>query len=230
MRWDNLLEQEDEHARLPGYRDDAVVRHFEAPGGVQTRFYEVRAKSILNRVPAASRMPFKWTINTFRGCSHACVFCAWGSTPILMADGRHKPLELLDVGDEIYGTNRLGGKYRKYVRTVVLDKWITVKPAHRLVLEDGTELITSGDHRFLSDRGWKHVLNNPRSEPDRPHLTTNNRLVGTGAFAAQPADSTDLPPWLSVRDAPRRRAYRVLRLRPTSAKARRRPSSASRAD
>jgi DNA repair photolyase len=75
MRWDNLLEQEDERARLPGYRDEAVVRHFEAPGGVQTRFYEVRAKSILNRVPAASRMPFKWTINVYRGCSHACVFC-----------------------------------------------------------------------------------------------------------------------------------------------------------
>ena len=54
MRWDNLLEQADERARLPGYRDDAVVRHFEAPDGIQTRFYEVRAKSIFNRVPAAS--------------------------------------------------------------------------------------------------------------------------------------------------------------------------------
>jgi DNA repair photolyase len=75
MRWDNLLEQEDERARLPGYRDEAVVRHFEAPGGIRTRFYEVRAKSILNRVPEASRMPFRWTINPFRGCSHACKFC-----------------------------------------------------------------------------------------------------------------------------------------------------------
>jgi len=60
---------------LPGYRDEAVVRHFEAPGSIQTRFYEVRAKSILNRVPEASRMPFGWTINPFRGCSHACAFC-----------------------------------------------------------------------------------------------------------------------------------------------------------
>jgi DNA repair photolyase len=75
MRWDNLLEQEDERARLPGYRDAAVVRHFEAPGGIQTRFYEVRAKSILNRVPEASRMPFRWTINAYRGCSHGCIFC-----------------------------------------------------------------------------------------------------------------------------------------------------------
>jgi DNA repair photolyase len=75
MRWSNLSIAEQERARLPGYRDEAVVRHFEAPGGVRTRFYEVSAKSILNRVPAASRMPFRWTINPYRGCSHACCYC-----------------------------------------------------------------------------------------------------------------------------------------------------------
>ncbi len=75
VRWDGLSTEVEERARLPGYRDDAVVRHFEAPGGVQTRFYEVRAKSILNRVPEASRMPFRWTINPFRGCTHACNYC-----------------------------------------------------------------------------------------------------------------------------------------------------------
>jgi DNA repair photolyase len=191
MRWSNLTLEAEETARLPGYRDEAIVRHFEAPGAIQTRFYEVRAKSILNRVPQASRMPFRWTINPFRGCTHSCVYCIEGETPILMADGRHRPIEALEVGDEIYGTDRVGGKYRKYVRTVVLDKWITIKPAVRVVLEDGTELITSGDHRFLSDRGWKHVLNAPRSEPDRPHLTPRNSLVGTGAFASQPAATPD---------------------------------------
>jgi DNA repair photolyase len=75
VRWDNLSTEAEERARLPGYRDDAVVRHFEVPGGVQTRFYEVRAKSILNRVPEASRMPFRWTINPYRGCSHSCPYC-----------------------------------------------------------------------------------------------------------------------------------------------------------
>ena len=75
VRWDNLSMDEEERARLPGYRDDAVIRHFEAPDAVPTRFYEVRAKSILNRVPEASQMPFRWTINPFRGCSHACVYC-----------------------------------------------------------------------------------------------------------------------------------------------------------
>jgi DNA repair photolyase len=75
MRWSNLSLETEELARLPGYRDEAVVRHFDAPEALSTRFYEVRAKSILNRVPEASQMPFRWTINPYRGCSHACVYC-----------------------------------------------------------------------------------------------------------------------------------------------------------
>jgi DNA repair photolyase len=75
VRWSNLTLGEDEQKRLPGYRDEAVVRRFEAPEALQTRFYEVRARSVLNRVPASSRMPFRWTINPYRGCSHACAYC-----------------------------------------------------------------------------------------------------------------------------------------------------------
>ena len=75
MRWNNLTMESEERARLPGYREEAVVRHFEAPDAISTRFYEVRAKSILNRVPEASQMPFRWTINPYRGCTHACQFC-----------------------------------------------------------------------------------------------------------------------------------------------------------
>lgn len=75
VRWSNLTITADEQARLPGYRDDAVVRRFDAPEALETRFYEVRAKSALNRVPEASQVPFRWTINPYRGCSHACVYC-----------------------------------------------------------------------------------------------------------------------------------------------------------
>ncbi|MGD9571990.1 MAG: radical SAM protein [Thermoleophilia bacterium] len=35
----------------------------------------VRARSIINRVPETSAMPFRWTVNAYRGCSHACVYC-----------------------------------------------------------------------------------------------------------------------------------------------------------
>jgi DNA repair photolyase len=75
VRWSNLTLESEETARLPGYRDEAVVRHFVAPGSIKTRFYEVRAKSILNRVPDASMMPFRWTVNPYRGCTHSCEFC-----------------------------------------------------------------------------------------------------------------------------------------------------------
>jgi DNA repair photolyase len=75
VRWDNLRIDGQTERNLPGYRDPAVVRHFDAPEALNTNFYEVRAKSALNRVPKASRMPFRWTINPYRGCSHACEFC-----------------------------------------------------------------------------------------------------------------------------------------------------------
>ncbi len=75
MRWSNLTVGEEEERRLAGYRDEAVVRRFDAPEALETRFYEVRARSVLNRVPVKSRMPFRWTINPYRGCSHACAYC-----------------------------------------------------------------------------------------------------------------------------------------------------------
>lgn len=75
MRWDNLKIEAAEGARLPGYRDAATVRTFDAPEALATRFYEIHAKSALNRVPEASQMPFRWTINPYRGCSHACLYC-----------------------------------------------------------------------------------------------------------------------------------------------------------
>ena len=75
MRWDGQTVEADERARLPGHAGTAVIRRFDAPEALETRFYEVRAKSALNRVPPNSRVPFRWTVNPYRGCSHACVFC-----------------------------------------------------------------------------------------------------------------------------------------------------------
>jgi DNA repair photolyase len=75
MRWDELKVEVEEERTLPGYREPAVVRTFDAPEALDIRFYEVRAKSALNRVPERSRMPFRWTINPYRGCTHACSWC-----------------------------------------------------------------------------------------------------------------------------------------------------------
>jgi len=60
--------------RLPGVGDGAVVRTFDAPEAMGINFHEIRARSALNRVPGG-RYGFNYTINAFRGCSHACVYC-----------------------------------------------------------------------------------------------------------------------------------------------------------
>jgi DNA repair photolyase len=190
VRWDNLTITAEEQAALPGYREPAVVRHFDAPEALDTRFYEVRAKSALNRVPERSRMPFRWTINPYRGCSHACAYCLCPETPILMGDGTTRSLGDLRVGDTIYGTQRRGN-YRRYVRTEVLAHWSSVKPAYRVTLEDRTALVASADHRFLTGRGWKHVTGAEQGRDRRPHLTIGGELLGTGHFAAPPEITAD---------------------------------------
>ena len=185
MRWSQQSLEGDPQMSLPGYRD-AVVRHFDAPEAIDTRFYEVRAKTILNRVPEMSQVPFRWTVNPYRGCTHACLYCVWGGTPVLMADGSHRKIELVQPGDRIYGTE-YQATYRRFVTTEILDKWVSIKPAYRVLLTDGTELVASGDHRFLSNRGWKYVINSPPGARDRPHLTPRSYLLGTGQFSPQPA-------------------------------------------
>jgi DNA repair photolyase len=189
VRWDNLKVEAEEARTLPGYREPATVRTFDAPEALDTRFYEVRAKSALNKVPDASRMPFRWTINPYRGCAHACSYCVWGTTLILMGDGRTKPMAEIRPGDHVYGTVKRG-RHRRYWVTEVLDYWSTIKPVYRVTLEDGTELMASADHRFLTRRGWKHVANNP-SGRDRAHLTLDDQLIGTGAFAMRPQGWVD---------------------------------------
>src|SRR6266699_100001 len=201
MRWDNLrldepLETGDGEDLFTAGRDralplierGAVARTFDTPGFRGMTFYEVQAKSVVNRVPDASRMPFRWTINPYRGCQHACTYCASGETPVLMADGRTKPLAEVRTGDEIYGTVRRG-YYRRYAPTTVLAHWSTVKPAYRVILEDGTQLVCSGDHRFLTERGWKHVTGAECGPLQRPFLTVNNKLMGVGGFAEPPKET-----------------------------------------
>jgi DNA repair photolyase len=165
-------------------------RRFDTPEFRGMEFIEAECKTIINHVPG-NYLPFNWSINPYRGCSHACSYCASGDTPILLGDGRTKPLAKVGVGDVVYGTERRG-HYRRYVPTPVLAHWETIKPGYRVTLEDGTELITSGDHRFLTAmRGWKHVAPAERGQRQRPFLTTNNKLLGVGRFADPPIEDHD---------------------------------------
>ncbi|WP_454857030.1 Rv2578c family radical SAM protein [Promicromonospora soli] len=183
MRWHGQAINHDDGAlpglELPELRTAGLLRTVRSPEFAGVTFHEVLAKSALSKVPAASQMPFRWTVNPYRGCSHACTYCVDPSTLVLMADGRQKAIRDIVVGDRIVGTER-DGTYRRFVETEVLARWGTVKHAYRVTLEDGTEIVASGDHRFLTERGWKYVAPLPKGDGQRPYLTTNNRLQGFG--------------------------------------------------
>jgi DNA repair photolyase len=161
----------------------------EEPDSIATTLEPERARSVISTNDSPD-VPFEKSINPYRGCANACTYCGWGETPVLMADGRTRRLDKLRVGDEIYGTRRVG-VYRRFVRSRVLAHWSVIKPAFRTTLEDGTTLVTSGDHRFLSDRGWKFVTGTEQGKSRRPHLTTSNKLMGTGAFAEAVSQDED---------------------------------------
>jgi DNA repair photolyase len=177
--------------RFEGARREAFDDGWNAPVDdelppLKTHITAERVKSIISRNESPD-IPFTQSINPYAGCEHGCVYCLSGDTRILMADGRTRALADVRSDDEIYGTVREGW-YRRYAKTRVLAHWSVVKPAYRVTLEDGTSLIAGPDHRFLTERGWKHVAEHPSGRPQqRPYLTVNNKLMGTGGFAMPPA-------------------------------------------
>ncbi|WP_281688942.1 intein-containing Rv2578c family radical SAM protein [Pseudonocardia thermophila] len=187
MRWSGQQVLDDgvgDMPALPGLR--GLLRTVRPPEFAGITFHEVEARSALNRVPGTSRMPFTWTVNPYRGCSHACVYCLAGATRVLLADGGVRPIAELRVGDVVLGTEpdpaRPGA--RRYVPTPVLAHWATRRPAHTVRLADGTALVTSGEHRFLTDRGWRHVAPGWCRSGRRPHLRAGSRLLGLGRLVA----------------------------------------------
>jgi DNA repair photolyase len=194
VRWDELRLTEDagqaSAGTMPLLPRGAVTRTFDTPEFAGMTFHEVTCRSALNKVPDTSRMPFRWTVNPYRGCSMACVYCLAGDTPILMADGRPKPLAEVKVGDEIYGTRRVG-LTRQYVVTTVSAHWQTTKRAFRITLADGTRIVASADHRFLSEGGWKYVTGTMQGARRRPYLRTGNSLLGFGAMTDPPKVDAD---------------------------------------
>lgn len=74
MRWQGQAIDTDDGA-LPGLERAGLVRSVQTPEFEGITFHEVLCKSAMNKVPEASALPFQFTVNTFRGCTHACRYC-----------------------------------------------------------------------------------------------------------------------------------------------------------
>jgi DNA repair photolyase len=72
LRW-KLVDQDDSTVLFPD--ETAAERHLGTGAYRGMEFLHVNARTIINTVPASSSMPFRYTINAYRGCSHACSYC-----------------------------------------------------------------------------------------------------------------------------------------------------------
>jgi DNA repair photolyase len=72
LRW-RLVEQEESGTLFS--ESSLGERHVGTGEYRGMTFFHVNARTIVNKVPAASKMPFEYTINAYRGCSHACTYC-----------------------------------------------------------------------------------------------------------------------------------------------------------
>lgn len=76
MRWQGQTLDATEPDALPGLaKISNLIRFVQTPEFAGVTFHEVAAKSALNRVAPGGPVPFAWTINPYRGCTHACVYC-----------------------------------------------------------------------------------------------------------------------------------------------------------
>jgi DNA repair photolyase len=207
VRWDGQQLGAEDDAALPGLsRIPGLVRSVTTPEFAGVTFHEVRARSVLNEVPGQSLVPFRWTVNPYRGCTHACTYCLSGDTLVMLASGRVRRLADVRVGDRVYGTEESAG-VRRYVATEVRAHWETVKAGIAVELDDGAVLVASGDHRFLTPTGWKHVAPGAcAAAASRPYLVPGDDLVGLGREQVGRSVGSGGQP---IADDARRRVVRV---------------------
>ncbi|WP_440712850.1 Rv2578c family radical SAM protein [Gordonia sp. FQ] len=74
MRWSSQAADADDGG-LPGLDRAGLVRTVQTPEFEGITFHEVLAKSALNKIPEGAQLPFTYTVNTMRGCTHACRYC-----------------------------------------------------------------------------------------------------------------------------------------------------------
>jgi DNA repair photolyase len=173
----------------------ATVEYFEGLPGpeVELSVFEDHTEQILSDNDSPD-IGFRFSLNPYRGCFHGCSYCLAGETRILLADGAAKPIADIRPGDMVLGTRAGSGGRPSYVPSLVLDQWATARRAYRVRFDSGAELVASGDHRFLTPDGFRHVIAPGGTTKDRVHLVAGDACMGPGARAPRRS-------WLSRKSA-----------------------------
>jgi DNA repair photolyase len=129
-------------ASLP-LRADRHDEELDATRGVE--FIEMPVKQILNRC-TSPRMPFRWTINPYRGCEFGCVYC--------YARYTH---EFLDLNDPMAFERRI---FVKRMAAAVLARTLSRTPigSDQIALGTATDPYQPAERKYLLTRSMLEIF------------------------------------------------------------------------
>jgi len=126
----------------------------------QVRYFEIETRSVLNRTRPG--MPFRWTINPYRGCEFACKYC--------YARYTHEFMGIEDVAlfeDQIYAKNNLAPILRQELRKT--------DPREAIAIGTATDPYQPAERRFRRTRSVLEVFATGRGR--YISITTKSDLV-----------------------------------------------------
>ncbi|HSJ96516.1 MAG TPA: hypothetical protein VLC53_05570, partial [Myxococcota bacterium] len=118
----------------PEAAEDVGLDPDELGPDLDVRYLRDPTRSIV-ATNASPDVGFEASVNPYRGCEHACVYCLAPETRILHASMQWRALGEVRVGEELVGFEEYPtpGRDRKLRPSVVEHVWCSRKPVWRIV-------------------------------------------------------------------------------------------------
>ena len=148
LRWT----QAGEEALVALFPDETALERHVGTGAYRgLEFLHVNARSIINTVPASTAMPFRHTINAYRGCSHACAYCFARPTHDYLGLGIGEDFDTKIVV-KVNAVERLGAEIRS-------SKW----GGEHIAMGTNTDPYQAAEGKYHLTRGIIGVLSEARN-------------------------------------------------------------------
>jgi DNA repair photolyase len=181
LRW-ALADTEEKGALFPDER--VAERHVGKGAYAGLEFLHVNARTIINRVPEESVVPFRYTINPYRGCSHACVYCFARPTHDYLGLGIGEDFERKIVV-KVNAVERLRAELRS-------PKWA----GESIAMGTNTDPYQHAEGKYHLTRGIVETLSGARNPFSI--LTKSTLILRDAALLAAAAERTDVAVSFSI--------------------------------